>query len=107
MKFIHCIFAFVLVFLGGCSSHLYRIDANRVTLSLKHRTAQTLFFVCSLDGFQARRLKKNDGVWAIDLPANKPFTYFYIVNDEIFIPACAVKEKDDFGSMNCIFVPEL
>ena len=94
--------------LGGCVTPSQKIKGDQVYLYLKDTSSQTAFFACSLDGFQYHPLTRHtENVWFINLPAGQEFTYFYVLDGNPFLPDCKYKEKDDFGSENCIFVPEL
>jgi len=35
------------------------------------------------------------------------FKYFYMIDDKMFVPECSMNEKDDFGSVNCVYIPLL
>ncbi len=45
--------------------------------------------------------------WRVTLPGEYEFTYFYMIDGKPFLPPCRFTEKDDFGSENCIFVPDM
>lgn len=94
--------------LGGCATPFQKIKGGQVYLCLRDTRAQTAFFASSLDGFQRHPLTgQNKDAWCITLPADQEFTYFYILDNQPFIPDCPYKEKDDFGFENCIFSPGL
>ena len=94
--------------LGGCATPYQKIKGDQVYLYLKDTTSQTAFFASSLDGFQHHPFTRHTkNTWRINLPADQEFTYFYIMDNQLFIPDCPYKEKDDYGSENCIFVPDL
>ena len=94
--------------LGGCATHFKKIKGDQVYLYLKETSAQTAFFASSLDGFQRHPLTRHTKeTWLISLPAEHEFTYFYIMDGQPLLPECPYKEKDDYGSENCIFVPDL
>lgn len=97
----------ICVLLGSCSAHFYKMEGNEVAIYLKNPEAETAQFMCSLDGYVGRELKQLNKLWVVTLPADKPFRYFYKVDGELFLPPCPLKEKDDFGSENCIFEPYL
>ena len=98
----------VIVIPGGCVTHSQDIKGGQVYLYLKDTSSQTAFFASSLDGFQHHPLTRHtQKTWFISLPAEHEFTYFYIMDGQPFLPDCPYKEKDDFGSENCIFVPAL
>ena len=42
----------------------------------------------------------------ITVAAKAEFSYFYIVDGVVHVPECKFYEKDDFGSYNCVYVPE-
>lgn len=94
--------------LGGCTPHLQKIKGDQVHLYLKDTNTQTVFFASSLDGFQPHPMTRHTKkIWFISLPAQHEFTYFYIMDGQPFLPDCQYKEKDDFGSENCIFIPNM
>ena len=99
----------LMVVLSGCAtSRHYLTTANQwVTLFLKAPKAQSVVFSSSLDGFEhhpARRGKS--GIWEITVIGQNEFTYFYLVDGKMVHIPCLPKEKDDFGSKNCIFIPQ-
>lgn len=93
--------------LSSCSSHYYTRNGDQLTLHLKNKEAHRVLFYHSLDGFAGQQLRQQNGIWEMTVPAHQPFKYFYRVDNEIFLPSCQLKEKDDFGSKNCIFEPKL
>ena len=94
--------------LGGCSTHYYRINDSKIHLYLKEPKAKDVFFASSLDGFELHRAEqKKNGMWEVTLPLGTEFSYFYMADGVLLIPPCRYKEKDDFGSENCIFIPKL
>ena len=95
------------LFMAGCSSHYYKTNGSEVAMYLKKPDAENARFVCSLDDYEPREVREVDGKWVVTLPADSAFRYFYILDGSAFVPPCRLKEKDDFGSENCIFEPEL
>ena len=94
------------ILFAGCSTHNYRISADRVNLYLRIPDAKTVYFASSLDRFRLHQIKKNDnGVWEVVVPSVREFSYFYTIDGSIYVPDCELKEKDDFGAQNCIFEP--
>jgi len=73
----------------GCATHHHMVDQNEVIMYLNVGNARSVKFAYSLDQF---RLRKTDRVDA--------GTY-----GDVYIPDCRLKESDDFGSENCIYVP--
>ena len=45
--------------------------------------------------------------WLVTIPAGSEFTYFYIADGAVYLPPCCFTEKDDFGSENCLFIPDM
>ena len=91
--------------LSACAVHRQRLEADAVVLVLNQPTAGQVTLHCSLDGFAPRAARKVAAAWEVSLPAHRPFAYFYRVDGNLFLPDCAVREKDDFGSENCLFDP--
>ena len=99
---------FLTVGMTGCGSHFYRVTGNSVKFYLKTPEADKVSFAYSKDGYQLHQAKKIDSnTWMVKVPKALEFTYFYIVDGASFLPSCRFKEKDDFGSENCIFVPDM
>lgn len=97
----------LLTLCSGCAEHYYKTQEDGVMIYLKSPEAQQIFFLSSLDGYESHEAKRMDKkTWEILVRADSEFKYFYIVDGEPFLPACPLKEKDDFGSENCIFSVE-
>ena len=93
--------------LYGCSTHYYRADEYGVTLHLReHKTASVILFT-SVDGFIPNAAERVGGSWVNRIPSNREFSYFYKVDGKLMLPDCRFKERDDFGSENCIYMPGL
>jgi len=91
---------------AGCATHYYRMNADRVNLYLRKPEAKIVYVSTSLDEFALYRTKKlASGIWEVAVPATREFTYFYKVDGNFFLPDCKLREKDDFGDENCIFIP--
>ena len=61
-----------------------------------------------MDGFKLHRMERLGGnKWQIVVPAGRELRYFYIVDVLVFTPPCRFKERDDFGTENCVYVPEM
>lgn len=106
MKSIHPVLFVLCLILPSCSSHFYKMNGNEVTLYLD-KPAESVVFFYSLNDYAGRTLNQRKGIWEVTVPAKKQFRYFYKIDGENFLPACPKKEKDDFGSENCIFEPRL
>ena len=98
----------VFLLVTGCTTHYYKIKADRVNLYLRMPEAESVQFATSLDKFDLYRTKKlESGIWEVAMPATREFTYFYKVDGIIYLPDCKLTEKDDFGNENCVFIPDL
>jgi hypothetical protein len=96
----------IALMLAACSNHYLRTENEQTHLFLKTRHAQSVMFASSLDHFQWRSAARiNDRTWQITIPGDIPQTYIYLVDNQLFLPECRFKEKDDFGSENCIYLP--
>ena len=94
--------------LAGCAAtHYHESQSDSVTFYLRMPNAGGVDFASSLDGYQLHKAEKA-GIarWKITVATNSEFRYFYIVDGAVFIPECQFYEKDDFGSRNCLYVPE-
>ncbi|MBN2283595.1 MAG: hypothetical protein JXO48_06870 [Deltaproteobacteria bacterium] len=103
-----CFFILIPVLLSaGCSVHSYKLTGDTVHLYLRKDTAREVYFASSLDGFVLHEARKRPGGdWEIVLPGgNVEFRYFYVVDGEVYVPACRFRERDDLGSENCLYVP--
>jgi hypothetical protein len=91
---------------AGCATHYYKMNADKVNLYLRMPEAKIVYFSTSLDEFTLYRTKKlASGIWEVAVPATREFSYFYKVDGNFFLPDCKLREKDDFGDENCIFIP--
>jgi hypothetical protein len=98
----------VAVGLAGCAAaHYYERHSDRVTFYLKAPAARGVAFASSLDDYRIHRAERAGSTrWKVTVASNAEFSYFYIVDGAIYVPECKFYEKDDFGSRNCIYVPE-
>ncbi|MEW6674281.1 MAG: hypothetical protein AB1427_21515 [Thermodesulfobacteriota bacterium] len=104
--------AWVLILLacgaGGCASHYYSIRDEVLHLYLLESKARSVYFASSLDSFELHGAKRIDNkTWEVQLPAGREFKYFYLIDDAVFLPPCRFEEADDYGSKNCIFMPDM
>lgn len=94
--------------LTGCASHFFRVKDNTLHIYLKKPEARLVLFAYSKDGYELHPAERIDSTtWLLTVPADSGFSYFYLVDGAIFLPECRFKEKDDFGSENCIFVADM
>jgi len=90
--------------LTGCSSHFFRVKDDTLHIYLKKPEADFVLFAYSIDGYELHTAERIDSkTWLSAVPTNSGFSYFYLVDGAVFLPECRLKEKDDFGSENCIF----
>lgn len=99
----------VLPLLMGCLSRHYSIvREDAVHLYLERPGAKVVYFASSLDGFALHKTRSSDEkTWEAIVPAHGEFSYFYIVDDVVYVPPCRFKEQDDYGATNCIYVPDM
>ena len=96
-----------LCLLSGCAHHYYKITKKGVHIYLRKKTTGIVQIAYSLDGYQPHRTKKaKEETWVFLVPANTEFSYFYIVGGAMYLPSCKSREQDDFGSENCLYVPD-
>ena len=106
MKKLVLLLAAVVFAASGCATHSHSVKGDTLYLHLKRPHAKIVYFACSLDGYEMRKAEKiSRSTWRITVPAGVEFRYFYIVDNLIYLPPCRFREKDDFGSANCIYVP--
>jgi hypothetical protein len=99
---------FIAISLTGCASHFYQVKGNLINIYLEKPGAHTVSFASSEDGYQLHKAKKIDSkTWLVTMPLGIEFTYFYVIDGIAYVPSCRFKEKDDFGSENCIFNPDM
>ncbi|MBB5347291.1 hypothetical protein JWG42_14895 [Desulfoprunum benzoelyticum] len=96
-----------LLLLAGCSTHSHGLHNGVVTLYLDVPAGRQVSLACSRDGFVPHPARREHGRWAVSLPADGPFRYFYLVDGAVYVPPCRLREKDDFGADNCVFDPGL
>ena len=96
------------VCLAGCAAaHYHEHRSDGVTFYLEVPEARGVAFASSLDAYSPHLASRVDGSrWAVTVAANSEFKYFYIVDGAVYVPECKFYEKDDFGSRNCVYVPE-
>ena len=100
-------FVTLVLVLAGCGGgHYYMVEEGDVSIYLNKADADLVFFASSLDGYKLHKADRmDDDTWEVQVPSDKEFKYFYIVDGVAYVPACEMREKDDFGSENCIYVP--
>jgi hypothetical protein len=97
----------LLSLVSGCAPHHFiTSETDVVTVYLDAPKASKVIFVSSVDNFREHATHKNaKGLWTIGNLANREFQYFYIVDGRSYVPECRYREKDDFGTDNCIYQP--
>ncbi len=98
--------AFLGMIMTGCAHHYQRVENGDVKLFLCAPKAREVLFASSLDGYRPHPAQRiGESAWMIRVPADKEFSYFYLVDGHVLVPECTYRERDDFGSANCIFLP--
>jgi 1,4-alpha-glucan branching enzyme len=109
MKFTLLPLLFLTFLASGCAEkHYSKLNENTVTFYYKAPEAHEVLFASSHDNYKllaARKIKNH--LWEVSVPAERGFTYFYVVDGIITIPACPFTENDDFGSRNCLYIAEM
>lgn len=91
---------------AGCATPHYEVKNEKLHLYLKNPKAENVYMLCSLDEYKPRQaVNTGSGTWETVLSPYAEFKYFFLVDGKVFIPACDLKEKDDFGSENCVYTP--
>jgi hypothetical protein len=91
---------------GGCSAHYHEIHNGRVEMYLTAPQAQSVVLVVAGDPFQMVPAQRDAfGIWKAALNRPGEFKYFYMMDNQSYLPDCRLKEHDDFGSDNCVFTP--
>jgi hypothetical protein len=101
------IFFAALIILSGCvNNYYYQIKGDELHIFFHEPKAGKVLFLSSLDQFELHETVKNEkGLWEISVPSGRAFEYFIIVDGTLTIPTCYQKQKDDFGSENCVYTP--
>ncbi len=108
MKILISFLSIFILSTAGCAVQEYKVIDQELHIYLKDKKAENVYVLCSLDEFTPRQASDaGDGIWESVLPSDAEFRYFFIVDDEVLIPDCEMKEKDDFGSENCVYIPLL
>ena len=108
MKRYHGLIIISILVLSGCVSHYYRKNDDTVSIFLKKPDAREVYFLSSLNGYKPQEATRvDDETWQINNSAKTEFKYFYIVDGAVYLPECRLKERDDFGSKICLYVPGL
>ncbi|MCF6188740.1 MAG: hypothetical protein L3J49_14850 [Desulfobulbaceae bacterium] len=93
--------------LSGCaSSHFIEKKPDSLAVFLHLPEASRVRFASSMDQFVLHEATQDSsGTWSVTVPPSSGFTYFYIVDGSVYLPACRFRETDDFGSENCLYLP--
>jgi len=97
----------VFLTLGACGSHHY-VGSNQrgLIFYLEYPGASEVAFASSIDDFQLRQAHRDKlGRWLIEGLKKEDFQYFYLVDGKPFVPDCRYRQQDDFGSVNCVYLP--
>jgi len=88
------------------ADHLVVRDGRYVRIILLSSEASHVQFASSLDGFVVHDVVPKDlKTWEVRLPSGKSFKYFYLIDGKPWVPDCACRESDDYGSENCVYEP--
>lgn len=91
---------------GGCSTHYHTIRNGQVDVYLDAPQAQSVSLVVAGEIFERVPAARTQlGAWKVTLNRAKEFKYFYLVDGNVYLPDCPLRERDDFGANNCVFLP--
>lgn len=92
------------LFLSGCSSWPTAPDRH-IRLSIQAPYADSVTFACSRYDFEPMpAMRESDSKWSVEVPGDREFTYFFIVDGTVTLPDCQAREMDDFGDISCLFL---
>ncbi len=92
------------VLLCACSVHQIRPAGDELRLRLKNPAANKVVLYCSFDGFEPHPASRiDDRTWEVSVPLHDNFSYFYLVDDKLFMPPCRQSQNDDFGGTSCVY----
>ena len=96
----------LLLVLSGCApKHFVKQKVDSLTFFLRDNNATRVQFASSSDHYALHDTKQSDsGVWQIEVSVSSELKYFYIVDGSMYVPECHLKERDDFGSENCLYL---
>jgi len=96
----------LIIILSGCvPKHFVKKETDSLTFYLQKPGANRIQFAASSDHYILHETQQNSsGLWHIKVPKNAELKYFYIVDGLIYVPDCRFKEKDDFGTENCLYL---
>ncbi len=88
----------------GCASHYTRPNDGNIDFYLRCPDGHEVSLATSQDGFAPHPARPAGAdLWVVSVKATRDFSYFYLVDGKILIPACRMIEQDDFGGINCIY----
>jgi hypothetical protein len=91
---------------GACATHYQVIRNGHVEMYLAAPQARSVVLVISGEPFEQVQARRDaSGMWRVALKRLDEFKYFYLVDGNVVIPDCRLRENDDFGSNNCVFSP--
>jgi hypothetical protein len=91
---------------GGCTAHYHVINNGQIEMYLTAPQAQSVVLVVAGDPFRKVQAQRDaSGTWKATLNQPGEFKYFYMMDNQAYLPDCRLKEHDDFGSDNCVFAP--
>ncbi len=92
--------------LTGFTKHYYNVNKDVARFYLEKPESKQVFFLSSLDGYRPHKAREiSANTWQVKVPAHAEFKYVYNVDGNIYVPPCKLKENDNFGSQNCIYIP--
>lgn len=97
-------FAFLLpFFLLSCAQAGFKKNGSELNGFFRIKNADTLSIYVSTDGYEEHKAVRDGGIWRVSFPYAERFTAYMTADGKFFLPACPMKEYDDFGSQLCVY----
>ena len=87
------VFLWSFISLTSCSTHHVCQEKDGIYVHLIHGEAKSVQFVSSSHQFKPQPLIQNKkGDWIVKIEnKHREFKYFYLLNDEVFLPDCGTR----------------
>ncbi len=90
----------------GCTRHFLEVREEAVWLYLRAPGAREVLLIAAADSLEKIPAESVGlGLWRARREGRSAFRYSFLVDGEPRLPACPLRERDDFGSWNCVFDP--
>lgn len=98
-----------LLLMAACSTkHYSLVRGDKLFFYYQVGRAEEVIFASSIDQYKYHPATSvRDGLWEVAVPPvllGEDFSYFYIVDGLVTLPACPFTVGDDFGAKNCLYL---